>query len=93
MSQNYFSLEKLHKFNYFPINLFKKRVLNSLNFYNSFNDYDYFIKDYESQSTKYFSRQSVKNFNFRIKSSDSIFFLLGIFPIVSINLTLKVNIS
>ena len=35
-------------------------------------------------------RQSLKRLNFRVKSSDSIFFLLGLSPIV--NLTLKVNL-
>ena len=40
----------------------------------------------------YFPRQSLERFTFRVKSSDLIFFILGLL-LSSINLTLKVNLS
>ena len=39
-----------------------------------------------------FPHQSLKTFTFRVKSSYSIFFFLGLFLILSINLTWKVNL-
>ena len=48
--------------------------------------FDDFIKVYiEYSSFLYFPRQSLKKFTF-VKWSDSIFFLLGLYPIVKINL-------
>jgi hypothetical protein len=42
-----------------------------------------YLTNFYSSPEKLFPRQSLKNFSFRVKSSDLIFFLLGLSPIVN----------